>query len=151
MARKSLVIHTDGAARGNPGPAGAGWVVETADGDLVEEGCAYLGELTNNQAEYEALLHSLRAIDPGPETEIEVWADSELMVRQLNGEYRVKHADLRSRFEAASRALFQAAAVRVGHVRREDNARADELANRAIDMHFEALREPGGQTAAGGP
>lgn len=59
-----LVIHTDGAARGNPGPAGAGWVVETMEGELVAEGCAYLGELTNNQAEYEALLLALDAVDP---------------------------------------------------------------------------------------
>ena len=151
MSRHSLVIHTDGAARGNPGPAGAGWIIETSDGELVEEGCVYLGELTNNQAEYEALLHALRAVDPGPETEIEVRADSQLMVRQLNGEYRVKHADLRPRFEAASRTLARAALVRVAHVRREENARADELANQAIDMHFESLREQGGQTVAGGP
>lgn len=151
MSRHSLVIHTDGAARGNPGPAGAGWIVETSDGELVEEGCAYLGELTNNQAEYEALLHALRSVDPGPETEIEVRADSELMVRQLNGQYRVKHSDLRPRFEAASRALARAAGARVAHVRREENARADELANRAIDMHFESSREQGGQTVAGGP
>jgi len=125
--------------------------VETSDGELVEEGCAYLGELTNNQAEYEALLHALRAVDPGSETEIEVRADSQLMVRQLNGEYRVKHADLLPRFEAASRALARAADFRVAHVRREENARADELANRAIDMHFESSREQGGQTVAGGP
>ena len=151
MPGRSLVIHTDGAARGNPGPAGAGWVVETADGELVEEGCAYLGDLTNNQAEYEALLHALEAIAPDAETILDVHADSELMVRQLNGQYRVKNADLRPRFERASRALELAAEARVVHVRREDNARADELANRAIDMHFEALREPGGQTAAGGP
>jgi ribonuclease HI len=145
------VVHTDGAARGNPGPAGAGWVIETADGELVEEGCAYLGELTNNQAEYEALLHALRAVDPGPETEIEIRADSELMVRQLNGEYRVKNAELRPRYDAASRALSRAGSIRIGHVRRDENARADELANRAIDMHFESLREQGGQTVAGGP
>jgi ribonuclease HI len=145
------VIHTDGAARGNPGPAGAGWVVETANGQLVEEGCAYLGQLTNNQAEYEALLHALRAVDPGPDTEIEVHADSELMVRQLNGQYRVKHADLRPRFEAASRALAQAAGFRMTHIRREENARADELANQAIDMHLDSLREQGEQTVAGGP
>lgn len=151
MTGTVLVIHTDGAARGNPGPAGAGWVVETMEGELVVEGYAYLGELTNNQAEYEALLLALDAVDPGPETHIEILADSELMVRQLNGQYRVKHADLRPRYEAASRALARAARARVVHVPREENARADELANRAIDMHFEASREQGGQTVAGGP
>jgi ribonuclease HI len=151
VSDRILVIHTDGAARGNPGPAGAGWVVEAMDGELVEEGCAYLGELTNNQAEYEALLHALRAVDPGSETLIELHADSELMVRQLNGQYRVKNEELRPRFEAARRALALAGEFRVFHVRREENARADELANRAIDMHFESLREQGGQTVAGGP
>jgi ribonuclease HI len=151
VSSEILVIHTDGAARGNPGPAGAGWIVETMDGEVVEEGCAYLGELTNNQAEYEALLHALRAVDAGPETLIELYADSELMVRQLNGQYRVKNEELRPRFEAARRALDHAGEFRAFHVRREDNARADELANRAIDMHFEALREQGGQTVAGGP
>lgn len=145
------MIHTDGAARGNPGPAGAGWVVETRDGELVEEGCVYLGERTNNQAEYEALLHALRAIDVDTETAIEVRADSQLMVRQLNGEYRVKHADLQPRWREARAALSRANEVRVEHVRREENARADELANRAIDMHLESSREPGGQTVAGGP
>ena len=150
MSADILVIHTDGAARGNPGPAGAGWVVETMDGDLVEEGCAYLGELTNNQAEYEALLHALRAVELGPGTRVEVHADSELMVRQLNGQYRVKNAELRPRFEAARGALARAGEVHLYHVPRGENARADELANRAIDMHFEALREQGGQTVAGG-
>lgn len=151
MSSEILVIHTDGAARGNPGPAGAGWVVETMDGALVEEGCAYLGELTNNQAEYEALLHALRAVDPAHDTLIELYADSELMVRQLNGQYRVKNEELRPRFEAARGALARAGEFRVYHVPRAGNARADELANRAIDMHFEALREQGGQTVAGGP
>lgn len=151
MSHEVLVIHTDGAARGNPGPAGAGWVVETMSGDLIEEGCAYLGELTNNQAEYEALLHALRSVEIGPDTRIELHADSELMVRQLNGQYRVKNEELRPRFEAACHALSLAGEYRIFHVRRGDNAHADELANRAIDMHFEALREQGGQTVAGGP
>ena len=151
MPRRDLVIHTDGAARGNPGHAGAGWVVETRDGEMVEEGCAYLGERTNNQAEYEALIHALRVVAPGPDTELEVRSDSQLMVRQLNGEYRVKHADLLPRYDQARGALARAGVVRIEHVRRGENARADELANRAIDMHLESLREPGGQTVAGGP
>jgi ribonuclease HI len=151
VSSEILVIHTDGAARGNPGPAGAGWIVETMDGEVVEEGCAYLGELTNNQAEYEALLHALRAVELGPATRVELHADSELMVRQLNGQYRVKNEELRPRFEAARGALAQAGEFHVYHIPRGENARADELANRAIDMHFEALREQGGQTVAGGP
>lgn len=151
MPRRELVIRTDGAARGNPGPAGAGWVIETREGALVDEGCAYLGERTNNQAEYEALLHALRAVELDRDTAIEILSDSQLMVRQLNGEYRVKHADLLPRYQEARGALARAASVRLEHVRREENARADELANRAIDMHLEESREPGGQTVAGGP
>ena len=130
---RRLVVRTDGAARGNPGPAGAGWVVETAEGSIVAEGCAFLGSLTNNQAEYEALLLGLQAADPDRETEIEVYADSELMVRQLTGEYRVKNEDLKPRWFRALEALERSASWSAHHVPRAENAAADALANQAID------------------
>jgi ribonuclease HI len=134
MARRRLVIRTDGAARGNPGPAGAGWVIETPEGVPVREGYAYLGIMTNNQAEYEALLHALAAAALDRDTEIEVYSDSELLVRQLNGEYRVKDEGLKPRWHAACHALRQAGGATVSHVRRAENALADTLANRAIDL-----------------
>jgi len=133
MARR-LVIRTDGAARGNPGPAGAGWVIETPDGETVSEGCAYLGVLTNNQAEYDALLHALDDAGLDADTEIAVYSDSELLVRQLNGQYRVKDEALKERFHRVMHALRRAGEVTVDHVRRAENARADALANRAIDL-----------------
>ena len=149
MTGRHLIVHSDGAARGNPGPAGAGWVVETLQGELVEEGSAYLGERTNNQAEYEALLHALVAVRPDRETHLEIYSDSELMVRQLDGHYRVKNADLADRHGAALDLLDRSAGVVVRHVSRDENHRADELANRAIDVHLRALQGPVGQTAAG--
>jgi ribonuclease HI len=134
VARRRLVIRTDGAARGNPGPAGAGWVIETPDGELVGEGWAYLGILTNNQAEYDALLRALADAAPDADTALEIYSDSELLVRQLNGEYRVKDEGLKDRWHAAMAALRRAGDVHVEHVRRAGNARADALANRAIDL-----------------
>lgn len=132
---RRLVLRTDGAARGNPGPAGAGWVLESPDGAVLADGCAYLGTLTNNQAEYEALLKALEAAAPDGATEIELFSDSELMVRQLNGQYKVRHADLQLRWFRALELLERAASWSAHHVRREDNAAADALANQAIDAY----------------
>lgn len=132
---RRLVVRSDGAARGNPGPAGAGWVIETPEGSIVDEGSAYLGRMTNNQAEYEALIRALEAADVDEDTELVVYSDSELLVRQLNGEYRVKSPDLRERFVRASQRLLRAGRATVRHVRREENEAADALANQAIDAH----------------
>lgn len=136
---RRVVLRTDGAARGNPGPAGAGYVIETPSGTPIDEGHAYLGRLTNNQAEYEALLLGLEAVDPDPGTEVVVYSDSELLVRQLNGEYRVKSPGLRERYRRVRRYLERAGAFVVRHVPREENAEADALANQAIDAY--ALEE----------
>jgi ribonuclease HI len=135
VARRRLVIRSDGAARGNPGPAGAGWVIETEQGKLVDEGCAYLGVLTNNQAEYEAVLRALAAAGPGSDTDLVIYSDSELVVRQLNGVYRVRDEGLKDRFIAVAQALRRAGAAEIRHVPRAENARADALANQAIDRH----------------
>ncbi|MFN2383336.1 MAG: ribonuclease HI family protein [Gemmatimonadota bacterium] len=133
---RQLIVRTDGAARGNPGPAGAGYVIETPEGEVLDEGSVYLGELTNNQAEYDALLHALEAAALDKETDLVVYADSELMVRQLNGQYRVKHPELKDRFQRASQFLLRAGRSAVRHVPRDENARADGLANRALDDHL---------------
>lgn len=138
VARRRLVIRTDGAARGNPGPAGAGWVIETGEGEVLEEGSAYLGSMTNNQAEYEALLRALASVVPDPDTELEIYSDSELLVRQLNGVYRVRDENLKDRFIAVAQALRRAGRAEVRHLPRGENARADALANRAIDLEARA-------------
>lgn len=136
MAERRLVLRTDGAARGNPGPAGAGFVIEGDDGSVVDSGWVYLGKRTNNQAEYEALIFGLEALGPGLPTHLTVYSDSELMVRQLNGQYKVKDPDLKDRFIRVSQLLLRIGSVSVEHVSRSENKHADELANQAIDEHL---------------
>ena len=130
---QSATLWTDGAARGNPGPAGAGAILKDADGAVLAEISRYLGKVTNNVAEYEALLLGLeRAVELGI-TKIEVRADSQLMIRQLTGEYRVKNAGLRPLFEKARSLLSRFDETELTHVRREHNTEADRLANEGID------------------
>lgn len=134
-AGRLLRLHTDGAARGNPGPAGLGMVIEDGDGMRLWGGCSYAGEMTNNQAEYLALLAGLRQVAEWHPSRLEVCLDSELVVHQLNGRYRVRNADLRPLFEQARKLLGGFRDVTVRHVPRERNRGADALANRAIDEH----------------
>jgi ribonuclease HI len=134
-----LTIHTDGAARGNPGPAAFAYVIEREGAPPVEE-AGRLGRLTNNQAEYTALVEALKhALELGADHRVVVHSDSELLVKQMNGEYRVKNEDLRDLYEEAQ-ALCRRfrGGVDIRHVRREENRRADALGNEALD----GLREP---------
>ena len=127
-----LTIHTDGAARGNPGPAAYAYVI-TRDGQpaVEEHGC--LGETTNNIAEYTALVRALeRARSLGARRAV-VYSDSELMIKQMRGEYKVKHAGLLPLYEQAKELVSDFDAVTFRHVRREQNKRADELCNLALD------------------
>jgi ribonuclease HI len=135
MAENALLtIHTDGAARGNPGPAAYAYVI-ARDGLPPIEEAGLLGETTNNQAEYTALVRALEhALDLGTEFRVVVHSDSELMVKQLNGEYRVKNEDLRPLYEEADQLRRQfAGGVTFVHVRRGQNQRADELCNEVLD------------------
>jgi ribonuclease HI len=132
-----LVIHVDGASRGNPGPAAIGVVILAPDGtDLLTRG-EYIGETTNNIAEYKAMIDALgRAPDYLRDVvapRIEVRSDSELMVKQMKGEYRVKNAGLKPLYEQARRLTGKFASVDFRHVYREDNAKADRLCNLALD------------------
>lgn len=133
-ATPGLSIWTDGASRGNPGPASVGVMIENARGELVDELAETIGVRTNNYAEYEAVRRGLRrALELGA-NHVVVHADSELVVRQLTGMYRVKHADLLPLYQAvkATEASF-ARGVEYQHVPREKNAGADRLANLALD------------------
>lgn len=133
MTGGRCVLRTDGGARGNPGPAGAGFVLSDAEGTRICGGGRFLGETTNNIAEYEALLWGLQcARSRGCET-LTVYSDSELVVKQLNGVYRVKHPNMKPLYARACALLGQFRDVRVVHVRREENAEADALANQAMD------------------
>ena len=128
-----FVVQVDGAARGNPGPSGAGIVI-SRDGRLVEGIAQYLGaSLTNNQAEYNALIIGLTRVKELGAEKVEVRSDSELMVRQMRGEYRVKNQTLAGLFERAHRLATGFRSFDIAHVRRELNGDADRLANRAID------------------
>ena len=127
------VLHSDGGARGNPGPGGAGIVLRRADGSIAAEGGAFLGTVTNNVAEYAALLWGLRAARVLGARSLLVKADSELVVKQMRGEYRVKNEGLKPLF-CEARALQRGFdEVEFAHVRRAENAEADALANQAMD------------------
>lgn len=129
---RSATVHVDGAARGNPGPAAIAYVIAEPHHPPVEFS-ETIGTATNNVAEYSALIAALeRAAEMGLK-ELTVFSDSELMVKQMAGEYRVKHPDLLPLFEAASSLRRQFAKMSLSHVRREQNKRADELGNIALD------------------
>jgi ribonuclease HI len=141
VKNETCTVYTDGGARGNPGPAAAGGVVVGADGALIAEVSEYLGVATNNVAEYRALILTLRrALDEGCRI-VDIRMDSELVVRQLEGKYRVKDAKMRPLHAAAVKllAMFERADVR--HVRRDENKLADKLVNAVLDAREESLRE----------
>jgi ribonuclease HI len=127
------LLMIDGAARGNPGEAGCGAVICDEHGVVVEELTRYLGHATNNVAEYQALLMGLEALVKLNRQRIRVQSDSQLLVRQLSGEYRVKDEKLRMLFQRAISLLRQFKNYRILHVPREQNKIADRLANKAID------------------
>jgi ribonuclease HI len=129
----SATLWTDGAARGNPGPAGLGAVLKRADDTEIGHVCRYIGRATNNVAEYRALLEGLAlALQHGVRS-IEVRADSELLIKQLKGEYQVRNPNLKELFVEAKLLLARFDSHRLLHVRRELNTEADRLANQAID------------------
>lgn len=129
----TFTLRTDGGARGNPGPAGAGFVLEDARGVTIRSGGRFLGPRTNNIAEYEALIWGLEtALDEGVRG-LCVRADSELMVKQVLGVYRVKNEGLRPLHARVKDLLSRFESFEIRHVRREENAAADALANVAMD------------------
>jgi len=130
---QALTLRTDGGSRGNPGHAAAGIVIERADGSVLAQGKRYLGVMTNNQAEYRALLLGLTAIQRYSPSSVRVLMDSELIVRQMRGEYKVRDEGLRELYEQAIRLVRSLPSVAFTHVPRAQNARADALVNQALD------------------
>jgi ribonuclease HI len=128
------VLWTDGAARGNPGPAGIGAILKSTSGEVLYTGSEFLGHTTNNVAEYKAVLLGLAGALSRGIAHIEVRADSELLIKQLKGEYRVKSPGLRPLFEEARRLIARFESVKLTHIRRELNGEADRLANQGIDQ-----------------
>ncbi|MDR0966869.1 MAG: ribonuclease HI family protein [Myxococcales bacterium] len=130
---RKLLLYSDGAARGNPGPAGAGAVLMKPDGSIVARVGKYLGRQTNNYAEYMALIVGLRAARDLGANEIEMVADSELLVKQIKKIYRVKNEQLQALYAEATELISQFQRASIRHVPREYNREADEMSNRAID------------------
>jgi ribonuclease HI len=139
-----IVAYIDGGARGNPGPAGYGVRIEQPDGTLLAELHGALGIATNNVAEYNGLLAALRwAVEYG-EREVHIRSDSELLVKQMRGEYKIKHPGLRPLAAHARLLCMQLDRVEFEHVRREQNTEADRLSNLAMDESERTLKMSGG-------
>jgi ribonuclease HI len=128
-----VVVHVDGGARGNPGPAAIGVVISGPDGKLLEERKERIGVATNNVAEYRALLEGLERARAIGAAEVEIVNDSELVARQLTGAYKVKHPAMKPLHAQAMEALRAFDRWRIRSVPRAENARADELVNEALD------------------
>lgn len=126
-------LFTDGAARGNPGPAGTGVVLTDENGITVFEDGRFLGAMTNNQAEYVALVDGLKKALELDFSNLSIAMDSELIVKQIKGDYRVKNHGLKPYFKAAMDLLDKFDEFSIRHIPREENRTADRLANRAID------------------
>ncbi len=130
---KKLIIHSDGGARGNPGPAGIGVIINDESGGVVAEISKFLGVATNNQAEYRALIAGLeKAVDLKADA-VACFLDSELVVKQINREYKVKNKELAPLFLAVCNLLTKFKNYNFCHIPREQNSTADRLANEAMD------------------
>jgi probable phosphoglycerate mutase len=142
-----VVAYTDGGSRGNPGPSGYGVVVMGEDGTVLGELSEFLGMRTNNVAEYSGLLAALEFALAKDHPRLRVVSDSELMVKQIRGQYRVQSPDLRPLYEEAKRRIAKLEAFQIEHVLRGKNKKADELANQAMDRGMR--RKP--EVKAGSP
>ena len=140
---KVLRVFTDGASRGNPGPAGLGVVIEDEQGTRLRGLHRWLGRATNNEAEYHALIEGLKAVAEWHPDRLEVYLDSKLVAEQVQGRYRVKKAELQPLHRQAVELLKGFAEVAIEHVEREKNRGADALANVAIDEHVKAPAKRG--------
>ncbi len=133
------IIHTDGGSRGNPGPAALGYVIDAVDGSLHKEHGEYIGEKTNNEAEYRAVLEAMKKMRhvlgaaEAKQAHLDFHADSELLVKQMNGEYRVKNPNLRGFFMDIFNLKAEFGKVTFRHVYREENKAADRMVNQALD------------------
>lgn len=150
-----LIIHVDGGSRGNPGPAGAGVVIESDDGRLIHEGAYFLGRQTSNAAEYHAIIRALTWAQRCAEQSLYIYSDSELLVRQVTGEYRVKSPGLVQLYQQVQILLLKVSRWSLRHIKREENRRADDLANLAMDQQRDVIvfdvDDAGGEAAGRQP
>jgi ribonuclease HI len=140
-----LIIYIDGGSRGNPGPAAAGVVINAkSDGKPVHEAGYYIGNATNNVAEYQGLIRSLQDAKKLGGEHVHIFSDSQLMVRQITGQYRVKSPDLQPLHEQAQMLLLEFSQWEIQHVLREKNTRADELVNIALGKRADIVIDAAG-------
>ena len=130
---KPVTLYTDGGSRGNPGPAGYGFLLMGGSGKVLHEGCGSLGRATNNEAEYEGVIAGLRAAIERGAGDIVIRSDSQLLIRQRNGSYKVKSRRLMPLFLRVKELLSDFTSWHAEHIPREENTRADALANQAMD------------------
>ncbi len=131
---ETYVLNTDGGARGNPGPGGAGIVLKDSKGNVIKQGGKFLGICTNNEAEYTALILGLATAKAEGIKSLECSLDSELIVKQLNGVYRVKSPKLKGLYEKVKNLEKDFEHIRYKHVKRQFNKEADAMVNKAIDL-----------------
>lgn len=131
---QEIIIYTDGGSRGNPGPAAAGFVITDKNAKRLCARGAFLGKATNNEAEYIAIIKALEAARQFKAEQITVFSDSELLVRQINGQYKIKSEKLRPLYRRAAELLDEFKNYKIRHIPREKNTEADELVNRALDI-----------------
>jgi len=130
-----IIAHTDGGARGNPGPAACGAFLTDTSGKVLKEHGRYLGETTNNVAEYSGVIDALEHAKELGADEVDMYLDSELVVRQLNGQYKVRDQNLAALFMRVWNLRTAFRKVTFSHVRREQNKDADRLVNETLDRH----------------
>ena len=134
MKNKRVFIYSDGGSRGNPGPAGIGVVIFDGKKNKIKELSKYIGEATNNIAEYNAVISGLEEAIGLKADDVTLYLDSELAVKQLNGEYRVKNAEIKTLFERVLEMLKNFKSFEIKHIDRSKNKEADKLANKAINL-----------------
>ncbi|MEK7151136.1 MAG: ribonuclease HI family protein [Patescibacteria group bacterium] len=145
MDKNKYIIHTDGGSRGNPGPAAIGAVIETANGSVKKEFGEYIGETTNNDAEYKAVIFALKKLKLliGKEATrmavVEVRLDSELVERQLGGQYKIMDKNIQGLFLEIWNLKIDFGGITFKHIRREENQEADRLVNAALDRELNKL------------
>lgn len=137
-----IIVHIDGASRGNPGPAASGFIIKDSSGNQLLAKAVFLGQATNNVAEYNALTNALIAAKEITNQQIDIYSDSELLVRQINGQYKVKSEQIKPLFQQAKTLLENFHNWKVIHVLREKNKAADKLANQALDLGHDVESQP---------
>ncbi len=139
---EKVIAYTDGGSRGNPGPAAAGFILSEAGGAPLQSKAFFLGKATNNVAEYTAVIRAIEAALQIGAEELTVFSDSELLVRQINGEYRVKSENIKPLYEQAVDLLSQIKSWKVRHIMRAENSQADGLVNQALDRRADVEGRP---------